>query len=153
MQEANCSEFTHMPLAALSQTTYSNAFSWKFCISIQISFKFVPNGPINNKSRITLAPNRQQTIIWTNDDPVHRRIYGVGNDEGDELSRCFLVTLYGVRDLGQHSLGNGLHTPSHYTNQYWLIINIDWSSMVKLPSIECNRRVAFNWRQFYHKSP
>ena len=46
----------------------------KFCILIKISLKFVPNG---------LAPNRRQTIIWTNADPVsvHWRIcVAVGGD-------------------------------------------------------------------------
>ena len=42
-------------------------------ISIKISLKFVPNGPINNKSIIGsdngLAPVRRQTIIWTNGGP------------------------------------------------------------------------------------
>ena len=37
-------------MAAISQTTLSNAFSWKkiFRISIKVSLKFVPKGPINN---------------------------------------------------------------------------------------------------------
>ena len=37
-------------MAAISQTTLSNAFSWikMFEISIKISLKFVPKGPINN---------------------------------------------------------------------------------------------------------
>ena len=44
-----------------------------FCILIQISLKFVPNG---------LAPNRRQAITRTNVDPVHWRIYAtLGEDE------------------------------------------------------------------------
>ena len=31
-----------------------------------------------------MAPNTWQAIIWTNDDPVHRRVYGAQG--GDELS-------------------------------------------------------------------
>ena len=39
-------------------------------ISIKISLKFVPKGPINNSSIGSdngLAPTRWQAIIWTND--------------------------------------------------------------------------------------
>ena len=37
-------------MAAITQTTFSNAFYLieKFCISIKISLKFVPKGPIDN---------------------------------------------------------------------------------------------------------
>ena len=51
-------------------------FKWIFLnenvwISINISLKFVPRGPINNNSNIGsgngLAPTRRQAIIWTND--------------------------------------------------------------------------------------
>ena len=41
-------------------------------ISIKISMKFVPTGPINNIPALVqimaLAPTRRQDIIWTNDD-------------------------------------------------------------------------------------
>ena len=39
-------------------------------ISIKISLKFVPKGPINNIPALVhngLAPARRQAIIWTND--------------------------------------------------------------------------------------
>ena len=47
------SSISHLPLdkmAAISQTTYSNAFFMKdkFCILIRISLKFVPMGPIGH---------------------------------------------------------------------------------------------------------
>ena len=35
---------------ATLQTTFSNPFSWKFCISTDISKKFVPEGLLDNKS-------------------------------------------------------------------------------------------------------
>ena len=50
----------------------------KFCISIQISWKFVPEGPIDNKSALV------QVMAWhrtgnkpfiTKADLVHQRIY------------------------------------------------------------------------------
>ena len=57
-----------------------------FCISIQISLKFVPKGSIDNKPALVqvmaLAPNRRQAIIWPNADPAHRRIYAaLGREE------------------------------------------------------------------------
>ena len=39
-------------------------------ISIEISLKFVPTGPISNISALVqkmTSPSRRQTIIWTND--------------------------------------------------------------------------------------
>ena len=55
-------------------------FEW---ISIKIPLKFVPKGPINNISAyVQIIAWRRQAIIWTNDDPVHRRIYAtLGGDE------------------------------------------------------------------------
>ena len=53
----------------------------KFCILIQIALKFVPKGPVKNKS----ASVQVMAWLWTGDkplpepnaDPVHRRIYAV----------------------------------------------------------------------------
>ena len=47
-------------MAAISHMTHSNAFSWMktFCILIQISLKFVPNGPIDNKQLPELMLNQ-----------------------------------------------------------------------------------------------
>ena len=50
-------------MAAIFQTTLSNAFSWMKMYKFR--FRFVFNGPINNIP--TLRPARRQTIIWTND--------------------------------------------------------------------------------------
>ena len=53
---------------AISQTTFSSAFSWIF---LKISLKFVPKGPINNIPALVqingLTLSRLQAIIWTND--------------------------------------------------------------------------------------
>ena len=51
-----------------------------FFILIKISWKFVPNDPINTNQVLVnkdngLVPNRRQDIIWTNADPIHWRIY------------------------------------------------------------------------------
>ena len=59
-------------MAAILQTTFSNAFSWKnenVTISIKISLKFVSNWQYSIiGSDNGLAPARRQAIIWTNDD-------------------------------------------------------------------------------------
>ena len=58
---------------ATSQTTFSSAFFYEnVWISIKISLKFVPKGPINNipsfiGSDNGLAPSKRQAIIWSND--------------------------------------------------------------------------------------
>ena len=45
-------------------------------ISIKISLKFVPKGPINSiGSDNDLAPTRRQAIIWTNGGLFYWRIY------------------------------------------------------------------------------
>ena len=44
---------------AISQTTFSNAFSW---IPIKISLKLVSKGPINN------IPAMVQIMAWVNDE-------------------------------------------------------------------------------------
>ena len=44
-------------MAAVSQTTFSNAFSWTKCM-IKISLKFVTNGPINKISAFV------QIMVW-----------------------------------------------------------------------------------------
>ena len=44
-----------------------------FFIYILISLKFVPKGPIDNKSALVqVMACRWQTITWTDADPVHR---------------------------------------------------------------------------------
>ena len=43
---------------AISQTTFSSAFSWNVWIPIKISLKFVPKGPINN------IPALVQIMAW-----------------------------------------------------------------------------------------
>ena len=52
---------------------------------IQIPLKFVPWGPIDNKSalvQVMVVTHRRQAITWINADPVHSRIYAaLGGDE------------------------------------------------------------------------
>ena len=58
-----------------------NILKWIFLnenggIAIQISLKFVPTSPIDNTPAfVQVMANMRQTIIWTNIDPLHRRIY------------------------------------------------------------------------------
>ena len=44
-------------------------------IPIQISLKYVPQSPIDNKPALVQVIVRRQAFTWTNDDPVHWRIY------------------------------------------------------------------------------
>ena len=60
------------------QTTFSIAFSWLKMIEFWISLNRVSRSPNDNVSIGAdngLAPIRRQVITWTNDDPVHWRIY------------------------------------------------------------------------------
>ena len=74
---------THLPLDNMAAILADDIFKCiflneNFRISIQISLKFVPKGPIDNKSalvQVMAAMNRPQTITWSNDDPVYRCIY------------------------------------------------------------------------------
>ena len=76
-------------MAAISQTMFSDAFSWMKSFILWLKFHwslflrvqltinqrgfFLDNG---------LAPNRRQAIIWTNVDTIHWRIYAaLGVDE------------------------------------------------------------------------
>ena len=75
-------------IAAISQKTFSDAFSWmksfvfwlifhwSLFLSVQLTITqhcFIDNG---------LASYRRQAIIWTNADPIHWRIYAaLGRDE------------------------------------------------------------------------
>ena len=47
----------------------------KFCVSMQISLKFVLKCPVNNKT------NRRQAIISTNADPIHTHIFAALGEE------------------------------------------------------------------------
>ena len=80
----------HPPLdkiAAISQTTCPNAFSWIDIFEFKIKFhwnmflesnwQYVGIGSDNG-----LAPSRRQAIIWTNAHPINWRIYtALGGDE------------------------------------------------------------------------
>ena len=74
---------THNPLDKLlpfSRRYFQmNFLEWKFCTSIRISLKFLPNGLMNDKSAFGsgngLAPNRRHGIIWTKADSVYPPIH------------------------------------------------------------------------------
>ena len=44
-------------------------------IPIPISLKYVPRSPTDNKPELVQVIVRRQAFTWTNDDPVHWRIY------------------------------------------------------------------------------
>ena len=74
----------------------------KFCISIRISLKFVPKGPIENNDLLlqvlasgiasgnSLAPNRRQAITWTSAGSAHRHVYAALG--GDGISKVSYVS-------------------------------------------------------------
>ena len=67
-------------MAAIFQTAFSNAFSWMKMFEFRLKFHWslflkVQLTIFQHGSDNDFAPNRRQAIIWTNDDPVHRRIY------------------------------------------------------------------------------
>ena len=72
-------------------------FNESVLISITISLKFVPKGPIDYKS-----PNRRETITRINADPIHLRIYtALGGNKITKTGRyfhwCGLVQLASLR--------------------------------------------------------
>ena len=68
-------------------------FNKKFSILIQISLKFVSEGPIANKSALVhangFASNRRQAITCTNADPIHWCIYAI--TKGQWVNKLVLV--------------------------------------------------------------
>ena len=63
----------------ITDDIFKSIFNEGVWISIAISLKFVPKGPIDYKSALVqvngLAPNRRKTITRINADQIHRRIY------------------------------------------------------------------------------
>ena len=75
---------THLPLdkmAAISQTIFSDVFSWMKSLIFWLKFHWSlfikshwqkPSSGVDNG----LVPKKRQAIIWTYADSIHRRIYG-----------------------------------------------------------------------------
>ena len=65
----------------ITDDIFKSSFNESVWISITISLKFVPKGPIDYKSALVkvmaFSPNRRETITRINADPIHRRIYTV----------------------------------------------------------------------------
>ena len=60
-------------MAAIFQTTFSNAFSWKKCMNIdEISLKFVPKGPINDIAGLVQI----MVWLWPGDKPLSKPMIG-----------------------------------------------------------------------------
>ena len=82
----------------ISQTTFSNAFSWMKIFVFR--FKFHSNLFLRVQLTISQhgsdngsAPSRRQAITLTNAGPVHLRIYAI--PEEDELT-SFIWYMYGM---------------------------------------------------------
>ena len=70
----------------------------KLCILIRISLKFVPKGPIDNKSAFIQV----MAWRWTGAKPLSEPKLAQFTEAyvalgGDELTQCGLVMLYGIR--------------------------------------------------------
>ena len=101
-------------MAAISQTIFSDAFSWKK----SLLFWFIFPWSLFLSVQLTIiqhwfTPNMQQVIIWTNADPIHWRIYAV---QGEMSSNATLVNRI-------------LHfTLSTWT--FWQVIWVSWNLVV-----------------------
>ena len=80
---------THLSLdkiVAISQMTFSNAFSWiknfKFWLKFYWNLFLRVHLTINPALDNGLAPNRWQVIIWTNAHPIHWRRYAALGADG-----------------------------------------------------------------------
>ena len=85
-------------MAAISQTIFSDAFSWmkNFCILNIFSLKFVSKDPIDNNPAMVYIMTWRQAIIWSNADPIHWRIYAaLGEMSFDEFITS-VKTSYGT---------------------------------------------------------
>ena len=88
-----CNDF-QANFLGLSQTIFSDAFSWMTNLFVWVKFHWSSSGSDWQQSSIGwdngLAPNRRQAIFWANADPIQRRIYAaLGRDElipGDGMS-------------------------------------------------------------------
>ena len=93
---------THLPMDKIAAVLTDDNFKCIFwnendIILIQISLKFVPRSPINNKpdSGKCLALNRLQAISWTNADLIHWRIYAsLGGDELKHVSYLHTILFW-----------------------------------------------------------
>ena len=95
-------ELTDLPvdkLAAISQTIYSEAFSWMKSFDKKITevcswwFNWQqPSISLDNG----LSPSRRQAIFWTKTDSIHWRIYALLEGDGLKLY-CKTITLFSVQ--------------------------------------------------------
>ena len=96
------SRLTDLPLDKMDTTVTDDIFKCNsmdenFNISIRISLKFVPHGPIDNKAELVqvMVSNRQQGMTWTNADPVHWRIYAASRR--DKFKTLYALCAFGPR--------------------------------------------------------
>ena len=72
-------------MAAISQTIFSDAFSWmkSFVFSLKFHWGLFLNVQLTiTQDWFRLVLNRRQAIIWTNADPINWRMYvALGGDE------------------------------------------------------------------------
>ena len=113
-------------MGAISQTTFSNAFSWMkmLRISIKISLKFVPKGPINN------IPALVQMMAWrrSGDKPLSEpmmvglltHICVTRPQWVNTLWPRHAIWRHGTLSTLAHVMVCYLTAPNRYLNQCWL---------------------------------
>ena len=100
-------DLTHLHLekvAAISQTIFSDAFSWMKIIVLWLKFHWSSWRPSWQYLSIGfdngLVPNRRQAFIWTNADLTHWCIYvALGGDELTGTKTCisnYSTVFYGM---------------------------------------------------------
>ena len=110
-------------------------FKWNFIeiCSLGSNWRYVSIG---------LAPSRRQAIIWTNADPVHRRIYAALR--GDELSYWLkLLTKICLRVRFKNNLC--VQTQNHVEYICKTLINWCWSHHCKNLHMSCQIVIRNVW--------
>ena len=74
----------------ITDVIFKSIFNESVWISITISLKFIPKGPIDYKSALVQVMAWRETITRINADPIHRRIYtALGGNKITKSGRPF----------------------------------------------------------------
>ena len=139
----------------ITDAIFKSIFNESVWISITISLKFIPKGPIDYKSALVqvMAWHRtgEKPITQINADPIHRRIYTtLGGNKITRSGRSFtgvwhilFSLLHFVRIDRKYSilyLKRCLSVPSYY--QYWLKI-------IAIHPRAISQNISMIWWQFF----
>ena len=139
----------------LQTTFFKSIFNGSVWISITISLKYIPKGPIDYKSALVLVMAWHRTgetpLLEFNADPIHRSIYtALGGNKITKSGRSFTGVWYILFSLlpflrihRKYSilyLKRCLSVPSYY--QYWLQI-------IAIHPRAISQNVSKIWWQFF----